>query len=433
MNTTVWDHLAMHHREGSAAMLRVWDSGRDVPPVDDRLVYRTMASAAAPFRAGTRFRALPDVRFLVEGGSIAAPGDLLPDPEDSSAAEYERRLDARMPGQGRLLVVEQPLLLDYELWSQTRRLIDPLWQRIGTPVLPVVTELLAGGGITVAADPEVADTHATLTLVLAGGLTVRPGADGGGGDAPAVQATAGQAVYRPAGPRAEVGHLPGTLALRLRIPVAPRLLHRAVEDVVSGLLQERRYGGEDDAVPYLAYPPVEDRWGATPDVLPLAATAAALMQECEGPRLERVLRILSARRASAGGLEPVPPPRQSPPPEAAHAVRTTAPVLRMPDGDDWIWAVNGHAFALRGKLGELLLERLGEVTDAAPTVDDLCRQFPRSAHAGVLALLRKLHALRAVDLVDAPTDGVPRQRSSRGAGTAATADGASRPGRERTA
>ncbi|MEU9618724.1 hypothetical protein [Streptomyces sp. NPDC048155] len=410
MNTTVWDRLAAHHREGSPARLRVWDEETGEPPFDNRLVYRTMAAAAAPFRAGTRFRALPDVRFLVEDGWIGAPGDLLPGPEDSSAQEYDRRLDARLPDRGRLLSVEQPLLLDFGLWSRTRDLIAPLWQRIGCPVLPVVTELLAGGGITVPADPAVEATHATLSFVLDGGLTARLRAAGAGdGDVRTFRATAGDVVYRPAGCRDDVGYRPRTLVLRLRIPVDPRLLHRAVEDVVSGLLQERRYGA-DDAVPYLPCPPPGRRRDAAADVRPLATTAAALGEECAGPRLERVLRILWARRASAGALEPVPPPRQGPPPEAGLRVRVTAPVLRMPDGDGWVWAVNGHAFAVRGQLGELLLERLREDAAGAPTVDELCGRLPVSAHAGVLALVRKLHALRAVELTDAPADGPPKER-----------------------
>ncbi|MFJ9682301.1 hypothetical protein ACIRP2_30250 [Streptomyces sp. NPDC101194] len=431
MNTTVWDRLATHHRGGSPAGLRVWDAGTDEPPVDGGRVYRTMAAAAAPFRAGTRFRALPDVRFLVEDGWIGAPGDLLPGPEDIGAAEYAERLDARLPGRGRLLAVEQPLLLDFALWAQTRELIAPLWRRIGCPVLPVVTELLAGDGITVPADPTDEGTHATLTFVLDGGLTVRLRARGDDdSESLTVRATAGDVVYRPAGYRDEVGYRPRSLALRLRIPVDPRLLHRAVEDVVSGLLQERRYGS-DDAVPYLPCPS-PGQWRETaPDVAPLAATAVALGQECEDPRLDRVLRILWARRASAGGLEPVPPPRPGPPPEEDQLVRVTAPVLRMPDGDGWMWAVNGHAFALRGQLGELLLARLGK--DApAPTVADLCRELPPSARAGALALLRKLYALRAVDLTDAPADDPSGPRTSSARESAPGLRGSARPGKERT-
>ncbi|MET9662311.1 hypothetical protein [Streptomyces sp. NPDC006510] len=435
MNTTVWDQLARHHRDGTPALLHAWDSSTGTPPLDSRLAYRTMAAAAAPFRAGTRFRALPDVVFLVDSGCIGAPGDLLPGPDDTTAADYHERLDARLPDQGRLLAVEQPLVLDFVLWSQTRDLIAPLWQRIGTPVLPVVTELLAGGGLTVPAAPGGEETHATVTLVLHGGLTARLRAarqragDDGGSDAHTLRAGVGDLVYRPAHYRDEVRYQPRTLALRLRIPVDPRLLHRAVEDVLSGLLQERRYGS-DDAVPYLDDAPTEDPLAALPDVRPLTATAAALGHERESPRLERVLRILWARRAGAGGLEPVPPPRQTPPtPEAGQRVRVTAPVLRMPEGDGWIWAVNGHAFALRGQSGERLLELLREHATDAPTVGELCGQLPRSSHAGALALLRKLHALRAVDLMDGPADGPP-QEPPPDAGESAAAVG-SRPRQEK--
>ena len=159
-----------------------------------------MVEAARPFRAGTRFQALPDVRFLVDGGRIRAPGDLLPGPQDITAQRYGERLDHQMGGRGRLLVVEQPLILDHALWAQVRSLVAPLWERAGYPVLPVVTELVLGERITECDGPAHELRHSTLTWVLHGTVTATP-RDAQAG--PTLTAGAGDLLHWPAGqPRA---------------------------------------------------------------------------------------------------------------------------------------------------------------------------------------------------------------------------------------
>jgi hypothetical protein len=49
-----------------------------VIPVDS--AYRTPTAACAPFRAGGRLSAFPEVRFEVAEGQIGLPGQLLPGP-----------------------------------------------------------------------------------------------------------------------------------------------------------------------------------------------------------------------------------------------------------------------------------------------------------------------------------------------------------------
>ncbi|MFF9243441.1 hypothetical protein ACF1AY_10460 [Streptomyces sp. NPDC014776] len=360
--------------------------------LDAGRAYGVMVEAAHPFRAGTRFRALPDVRFLVEGGRIRTPGDLLPGPEDGTAEQYADRLDARLRGNGRLLAVEQPLLLDHALWAQVRDLVVPLWERIGHPVLPVVTELALGGGITDDDGLRREPVHAALVWVLSGSVTAVPAREQ---DGPTTTARAGELLHWPAGRPHALRYGPRSLALRLLVPADTRLLTEAVKDVVAGMLHERR---GHDQVPYLSYPPPGTEARA-PEVPELAETGAGLREVTGEDRLGLVLRVLWARRASAAALEPAPAPRGPVRLAPGDRVRPASPVVRMPldEGQGWIWAVDGHAFSLRGTLGDRVLDLLRK--HGACTVADLCAAAGPGREHQVVALLEKLHALRGVDTV----------------------------------
>ena len=96
--------------------------------IDLGRAFTAVIAASEPFRAGTRFRTLPDVRFFVEEGRLRAPGRLLPDANDATVDAYFDRLDHELTGRGYLLTVEQPLLLDFALWSQVRDRLDELWR-----------------------------------------------------------------------------------------------------------------------------------------------------------------------------------------------------------------------------------------------------------------------------------------------------------------
>ncbi|MEU3839406.1 hypothetical protein AB0E88_05170 [Streptomyces sp. NPDC028635] len=385
--TAAWDDFAARHWLRAPAVLPAPGGPRALGA--DR-AYGVMVEAAHPFRAGTRFRALPDVRFLVEGGRIRAPGDLLPGPEDGTAEQYAERLDARLNGTGRLLAVEQPLLLDHTLWTQVRELVVPLWERIGHPVLPVVTELALGQGITDGDGLRREPVHAALVWVLRGSVTAVPAGDQ---DGPTTTARAGELLHWPAGRPHALRYGPRTLALRLLVPSDARLLTEAVKDVVAGMLHERR---GHDRVPYLPYPPSDDEARA-PEVPELGETGAALREVTGEDRLGVVLRVLWARRVSAAALEPAPAPR--PPVRLAPGdrLRPASPVVRMAldEGQGCVWAVDGHAFSLRGALGERVLDLLRE--HGTRTVADLCAAAGPGREHQVLALLEKLHTLRGVD------------------------------------
>ncbi|ULR55682.1 hypothetical protein [Streptomyces deccanensis] len=388
MSGTAWDLFAARHWERTPVVTPAPGSPHTV---DADRAYTTMVEAARPFRAGTRFQALPDVRFHVEDGRIRAPGDLLPGPRDTTAERYAERLDERMAGRGRLLVMEQGLMLDPPLWARVRSLVTPLWERVGCPVLPVVAELVLGEGIV----EKHGSPHSPLIWVLRGSLTATPRATG-----PALDAGAGDLLHWPADRPHTLTFGPRTMALRLLVPRDPRLATAAVTDVVAGLVHARR--GQDH-VPYLPYPPD----GPTPpDVPELASTAELVREVTATPPLGRLLSALWARRVSAAGLEPAPdarpPVRLSP----DDRLRPASAVVRMPldDGQTWLWAVDGHAFSLRGTLGERVLGRLRQ--GDTPTVRDLCAVTGPGHDDAVVALLEKLYTLRGVDVdIDMSVDG----------------------------
>lgn len=389
MSGTAWDLFAARHWQRTPVVVPAPGGPR---AVDADRAYRTMVEAARPFRAGTRFQALPDVRFHVEDGRIRAPGDLLPGPRDTTAERYAERLDHRLAGRGRLFVVEQGLMLDPPLWARVRSLVTPLWERVGCPVLPVVAELVLGEGIS----ESDGSPHSPLIWVLRGSLTATPRDSG-----PTLDAGAGDLLHWPADRPHTLSFGPRTMALRLLVPRDPRLATASVTAVVAGLVHARR---DQDRVPYLPYPPVgphapdEPYMPDVPDVPELASTAELVREVTAAPRLGRLLSALWARRVSAAGLEPAPdarpPVRLSP----DDRLRSASAVVRMPLDDEqtWLWAVDGHAFSLRGTLGERVLDRLRQ--GDTPTVRELCAVAGPGHDEAVVALLEKLYTLRGVDV-----------------------------------
>ncbi|WP_284435619.1 hypothetical protein [Streptomyces sp. TUS-ST3] len=382
-----WDLFATRHWEQKPGVTAA-PGGQGT--VDAQRAYAAMVQAARPFRAGTRFRALPDVRFLIDDGRIRAPGELLPGPHDTSPQQYAERLDKELQSPGRLLVVEQPLMLDHVLWGQVRSLVVPLWERVGYPVVPVVTELLLGERITQCRGLATEPLYSTLTWVLHGTVTATPQ------DAPAqaaLTAEPGDVLHWPAGRPHQVRFGPRTLALRLLVPRDPRLLTAAVKDAVAKIVHEQESPGY---VPYLPFPPSEAP--TPPDVPELARMARLLHETTEGDQLDQALKAAWARRVSAAALEPAPDTRPSVPLKPGDRLRAASPVVRMPldDGRTWLWAVDGHAFSVRGTLGERVLEQLHQ--GDTPSVQQLSTLAGPGRETSVIALLEKLYALRGVDV-----------------------------------
>ncbi|WP_432937852.1 hypothetical protein ACQPXM_25955 [Kribbella sp. CA-253562] len=327
-------------------------------PLSASTAYGAVVAAATPFRNGTRFLALPEVRFHQPSGRVGAPGELLPGPEDRSLKEYLHRREA----EPFLLRAREPLMLDYSVWSQVRDWIVPLWQQIGVPVVPLAAELVVTDGQSQRVSE---DRYLTLVWVLHGRLEVEAGGATLIGDE-------GDLLSWPPG----AASMRGTecLWLRLLVPVDGKLAAKPVTELLLAGLDRRR---GTDATPYL---PMAE---AGRPMQPLVETAAGLAELSSSAEVERSLRVQWASRVSAGALEPVPAPQRS---ElvAGQRVKAAAPVYRMRDGDRWLWAVNGHAFTIGGGDGLLAELKRGEVLAR----DD-----------AYLPLLRRLHSLRAVEVV----------------------------------
>ncbi|WP_163567225.1 hypothetical protein [Fodinicola feengrottensis] len=312
----------------------------DPAPVDLAAGYRAMVAASAPFRAGTRYQALPDVRFRADDGVIRAPGGLLPGEHDRTLDGYFDRLETDL-GQGCLLTVEQPLMTDFALWSVVRDWLARLWREVGWPSLPVVSELAVGDRITDRGGLAGEPTHDVLTWVLHGTLRVAL-QDGTAGPQPTLTVPAGQLAYWPGTHSYADTYADRCMLLRLRVPTDPRLAFGAVKDLLAETMQAQRDG---DEVPYL---PISAGTVAEP----IAAIAQQLGEQVQAPELTRALRVQLGKRRSAAGLEPVPAPRWPVELTASDWIRRTAEVLPVPDPPDrTVWAVNGYGVLAAGRRG----------------------------------------------------------------------------------
>lgn len=373
-----------------------------LPGVAHRLTperaFALIVQAAAPFRAGTRFMALPDVRFYLDGGLMRAPGDLLPGEEDRDAPAYVRRVRERLHGARFQLRVSQPLFLDERLWSATRDLLAGLFAAIGCPALPVDAAFWVGDAQPQTLGARLDPRHACLRLPLLGASEVRlwrsrPRRE----RAPEqiLRARPGELLCWPGRRWYEEADDGATLGLALAIPThaadamiaAKNLLAEQVDDAL----------GEDERVAMLAFPPRAGRHGIAA-LAPLTRVGAAATAAVAGGGLERALRLTWAARASAWALEPVPAPREE---SALHEddcvqLDPRSPLLRLRDGEGWVWAINGHVFAMpEHPRAQQLLDELRD--GQRQRVADLCRSQRRGRiDRGVLDLLQRLYALRAV-------------------------------------
>lgn len=371
MTTVDWADFTTRHWNRVPARLR-----QDAP-LDVASAYGAVVTAAQPFRAGVRAGALPDVRLQVADGLLRAPGDLLPGTTDPTLADYAGRIGERQF----VLTVEQPLLLDFALWAKVRALVAPLWRLVGVPTVPVVSELIFGRGAESPRDNG-NSRDATFVWVLSGDL--RLDADGD-----VLRGAPGDVLYVPPGRRHDLHYCHDCLVLRLRISGDSRLVVAAVKDLAAAWLQRRR---GPSSVPWLPYPPRRDG-GALPVIDLLAETSDAVATFGARPEQARLLRTTWAKRVSAGALEPAPRPRQPVDLQFGQQVRSNHSIVRMPDEDGWICAVNGYAFLAGRTAADLLAGlRVGEPT----TVEALCAGHRRDA---VLPLLQRLYTLRGIDVI----------------------------------
>jgi hypothetical protein len=405
-----WDRFLDRHWDKAPARLR---APFRPPPVSPEDAFRAAALACAPFRAGTRFRTLPDVRFFVEDAQIRAPGTLLPGPRDRRLEQYHQRVVGRLGGRRFQLLVDQPLMVDFPLWASVRDLIAGLVVRVGFPVLPIACDLALGNFARTPRGLAKRLHHSVIALVLRGRVRVRlwerlwddpPNEivdfDRHLREAVTLDAEAGDILYWPARfwhVEQSIGRARhACMSLRLWVPAHGARPTDAVKEVLAELLDEKL--DSDGTVPFLPFPPRRD-----PLAEPLARAADCVTELSRGPELTRALRIVWARRVSAYGLEPVPSRLEEARPLDPSDLVRADPVgraVRMPGGNgEWIWAANGHAFALQGHRAAARVLRLLD-SDAVVRVGELCRSDRGGAPSpGILAFLDVLHRLRAIRVV----------------------------------
>jgi hypothetical protein len=293
-----------------------------------RDAWRALRGACVPFRAGTRFRALPDVAFWRDGARVRAPGDALPGAGDPTLATYR----ARLADGAFALRVDEPLLADSVLWQAARALLRAALGPDAAPVLPVAATLGLRSGM--AAPWRRPTGHVQLIAVLDGAL---PAA----GDTPAL--AAGDALWLPAGAIAPDDD--SALLLTFTVATDPATIATAVDEATEALLLRllEREHPDDGAVTMAPDPP---RCGARG--LPPSPSLRALSRALAAPSLHAALAdaldLDACLRTSSLGLLPVPP-RRSPPLRDDERLRLRDDgVLRrtLPDGR-WLLAVNGHA------------------------------------------------------------------------------------------
>ena len=357
-------------------------------------VFRLLVTASAPFRAGTRFFVLPNVRFFVDEARDAAPAELLPGAGDAAFDGYLTRVAQRLAPRPFRLFVEQPLMLDFPLWDDVRSMMAAFFERVGWPLMPVVTDVSLGHGASTRAGQR--DLHSVLTFVLAGRTRMQL-SDSHGGTTMEYEAEAGDVFYWPSTMSLTHETLDHCLSMRLSIPTHASHTARAVKTLVADLLQELR--GEEHPVPYIPVAPAPRADGSLGPLEPLAHTARALEKLVSGPALARALRLRWAKRVSAACLEPVPPLGERRTLSRGDIVRPAArgSIVRMKHApSEWIWAILGRAFSVSDHpVATRLFDAL--LVDASWRVGDMC-----STKAS-LALLQKVCDLRGVHVVRSAT------------------------------
>ena len=298
--------------------------------------WRALRTACAPFRAGTRFRALPDAAFWRDGARVRAPGDALPGAGDRTLAAYR----ARLAGGAFALRVEEPLLADAALWQAARALLRAALGADAVPVLPVAATLALRSGMI--APWRWPAGHARLIAVVDGALPAAA-------DTPAL--AAGDALWLPVGVDAPDDD--GALLLTLCLATDPATIAAAVDEATEALLLRLLERGlpDDGAVVMSPDPP---RCGARglPPSPPLRALSRALAAPSLHAALDDALDLDACLRASSLGLLPVPPLR-APSLRDHDGLRLRSEgVLRrvLPDGR-WLLAVNGHVQVFEADAG----------------------------------------------------------------------------------
>lgn len=374
-----WIHTLAKHWGREPVHVPNAFGGSPLPTGD---VFSTVIDVCAPFRAGTRMRALPDVAVWTPMGRTRALHDLLPDSGDDPRM-YAKKMRAELDAAGFLVRIAEGFMGNYRLWSQMRDLVRSLWKRVGYPVVPVKTFIRLGSNFEVhlPAD-EVA--QAGITLVLSGGADITIS---GGGKTVDMTVGPGDVVYHPAGfARTESFH-DDYMAVQVQVIEDSRQLSASVFNRGALAVDNAL---DVDKVPYLQ---LDSYHGRIPAAGPFKTTAETMRDNLDPESEARISAILWTQQTSAACLDPAPDPRQPIEFEPDTRVRLSSLVVRNPQADgSEMWAANGHAFSVQGEAAAEWLQEFKQCTDV--TVEELC-----GGSQGLEALLQRLYVIRAVEMV----------------------------------
>ena len=358
-----------------------------------RDAWRALRTACAPFRDGTRFRVLPDVRFWRDAARLRAPGAALPGPSDRTLAAYRARLaddggsaDTSADTSTFALRVDEPLLADALLWQAARALLRDALGADTIPVLPVAATLTLHAGDAPAPWTWPAG-HTRLMAVLDGALRLADGRIVASGDA----------LWWPAGAGAPPDDA-GALLLSLCIATDPATIAQAVAEATEARLRDllERQWPDDGAVEMQPYPPTLGARGLAPPPA-LRAVAQALSASSLHDALAEALEFDACLRASSRGLLPIPGRQRAPLADDARVrLHGDGVIRRLLDDRRWLLAVNGHAQCIEAGAA-WRRAWTGLCSDAPQRVGDLLgRARDRDA---MRAALDALHAQGALEVI----------------------------------
>ncbi|TXH77320.1 MAG: hypothetical protein E6Q88_01600 [Lysobacteraceae bacterium] len=305
--------------------------------LDAARVWPCLLAGCRPFRDGTRFEALPDLRYWRDGAHIRAPANELPNDNDIDVQAYLRRLRRAHPRADIELRVDEPLILDAPLWERARGLLRELLGGVGVPISPVTTALvLSCRASPMAAAKRAAAGDILVQVLLYGEMRWR-------GGAAEYRLRPGDAIRLLAHGHAMRCEAARALWLELRIPSFAADLETMIENLMTRLLSSARE--EEDTPHDLPFPPPRRALSPMPWMQRLAEELSANRTHAA---LQQALEISWMMRLSTHGLEPPVPVANVARLRRTDRVRlcVESVVRRRVDRRNWVWAVNGHPLAM---------------------------------------------------------------------------------------
>jgi 50S ribosomal protein L16 3-hydroxylase len=367
----------------------------------------TFRAAVEAVRGFVELRHAP-IRFY-EGTGLRQVNlrEWLPRDDDASFAGYGRRLEPALGGRGFSLVVNNLQRFDFDYWCRLRRVLRPLYERVGVPSETADADLFVGTGAHTPFGMH-KDRASNFCLVLEGrkrfllwphdvfrdrpDLVHTTRYDAYRDIAMTLEGDAGDVLYWPSS-YWHVAESDGSLSVTSNVAL---YLHRPAHETVAREMGTEIIGRAAHTDPPTTY--ALSDWS-----VPAAIAAAARDAVDAATVLERRVRAAWLARASADGFTVVPDPLPDVSLTIADAVQCDPdfPIRIIDDGETCICASHGVVFetrvtaSIRAAVEALVSGRPVAVTDLVdPAVDPL-------GAFQVLRLLERLASVRGVHkLVD---------------------------------